>query len=40
MTGRIELRGELGDEYADLVAPDALAALEALAPLEIERRRG
>ena len=36
-SGRLEIRGQLSREYADVYTPEALAALEALAPFNRER---
>src|SRR2546425_7179213 len=34
---RLEIRGNLQSQYADVYTPEALAALEALAPLDADR---
>ncbi len=36
-SGRLEIRGQLSREYADVYTPEAMAALEALAPFNRER---
>jgi malate synthase len=38
MASRLELRRDLRQDYGDLYTPEALAAIEALAPLEGDRR--
>src|SRR5512142_727484 len=37
-SGALELRSNLDREYPDVLTPEAVAALVALAPLEAERR--
>lgn len=39
MTSALEIRHDLVEEYPDILSPAAVAALEALEPLEDERRR-
>src|SRR5262245_20509029 len=34
----LEIRGRLESEYSDIYTPEALAALEALAPLDLDRK--
>ncbi|MCK9485549.1 MAG: malate synthase [Dehalococcoidia bacterium] len=36
--GGLQFRGDVREAYADVFTPQAVAALEALAPLEVERR--
>src|SRR5437773_720116 len=38
MVGRLEIRGNLRAQYSDVYTPEAIAALEALAPLDAERK--
>src|SRR5919201_2998597 len=38
MTARLEIRGNLADTYADVFTPEAVAALEALAGLDADRK--